>query len=286
MSARRSLPGMSDAPLPTIASEVYLAHLDRESRRFSAVLAGVDPAVRVPTCPDWSSADLLWHLTEVQWFWGSIAGRPVIESADIELAEAEKPDRPAAYPELLTLFETARERLAAAVEDGSDDLPRWSWAADRTLGFIRRRQAHEALIHRVDAELSAGVPVEPFDAALAADGVDELLRVMWAAMPGWASFSAGGGVIAIECTDTAHSWLIELGRMSGTSPKSGTTYDEPTIAMLGPGTREPDARVRARAGDLDRWLWNRDTADSAGIELTGSERELDGLAALIAGGVQ
>ena len=44
------------------------------------------------------------------------------------------------------------------------------WADDKTVGYIRRRQAHEALIHRLDAELTAGA-VTPLDPDLAADGV-------------------------------------------------------------------------------------------------------------------
>ena len=41
-----------------------------------------------------------------------------------------------------------------------------------------RRQAHEALVHRVDAEQTAGLPVTDPGVALAADGVDEMLGVM------------------------------------------------------------------------------------------------------------
>ena len=50
--------------------EQYLAHLETESRRFRDVMADCDPGARVPSCPDWDAADLLWHLGgEVQDFW-------------------------------------------------------------------------------------------------------------------------------------------------------------------------------------------------------------------------
>jgi len=274
---------MNEPRLQAIPAEIYLSHLDRESRRFAEVLAGVDPSVRVPTCPDWSAADLVWHLTEVQWFWGSIAGTPITDEADVDTAEAVKPDRPEGYQDLLTLYETALERLSAAVAEGPDDTPLWSWAAEQTLGFTRRRQAHEALIHRVDAELTAAVPVGPLDPELAADGVDEVLRIMWAELPSWASFVPGEGVFAIQATDTGNLWLVELGRMSGTSTNTGKTYDEPSVAMLEPGARPSDAQGRGSAADLDLWLWNRGTV---GIERSGSEAVLDRMAALIATGVQ
>ena len=274
---------MADVPLSVLPAEAYLGHLDRESRRFAEVLAGVDPAMPVPTCPDWTAADLVWHLTEVQWFWGSIASGPILDAKDVESAEADKPDRPADYQELLALFGSSRERLAAAIADGPDETPLWSWAAEQTLGFTRRRQAHEALIHRVDAELTAGVPVGSLDPELAADGVDEVLSVMWAELPAWASFSPTEGVIRIEATDTGNTWTIQLGRMSGTSINTGKTYDEPSVALCEPGSHEPDAQVRGSASDLDQWLWNR---GNQRIERSGSHAALDGLAALIAAGVQ
>ncbi len=48
------------------------------------------------------------------------------------------------------------------------------WADDKTAGYIARRQAHEALVHRLDAELTVGDRT-PLDPRLAADGVDEAL---------------------------------------------------------------------------------------------------------------
>src|SRR5262252_320635 len=59
----------------------YLDHLARDSARFAAALRGAAPAAPVPSCPGWDSDDLLWHLAEVQWFWGTvvregIAGEP------------------------------------------------------------------------------------------------------------------------------------------------------------------------------------------------------------------
>ena len=50
----------------------YLAHLADDSERFVEVLTRLDPGTRVPTCPDWTAADLVWHLGEVQWFWSRV----------------------------------------------------------------------------------------------------------------------------------------------------------------------------------------------------------------------
>ncbi len=278
-----TLQPMPDDLRSPITTAGYLDHLDRESRRFTGVLAGVDPAVLVPSCPDWSAADLVWHLTEVQWFWGSIAEGRLTDDDAVDAVDKDKPPRPSDYQELLALSGTARERLTAAVADGPDDTALWSWAAEQTLGFTRRRQAHEALIHRVDAELTAGIPVGPLDAQLAADGIDEVLTVMWGDVPTWARFSSTELVVALETTDTGHGWLVELGRMIGTSPRSGKSYDEPTTTVLAPGSRAADALVQGSAADLDLWLWNRGLT---GITRSGDQAALDGVAALVAAGVQ
>jgi hypothetical protein len=68
----------------------YLQHIRDESRLFRDVLADCDPAAPVPTCPEWRAADLLWHLGEVQWFWGTV----VRERVTGDQAEALKPPRP------------------------------------------------------------------------------------------------------------------------------------------------------------------------------------------------
>jgi hypothetical protein len=51
----------------------YLAAIRSESDAFYATATGVtDPSLRVASCPDWSIADLVWHLGEVHWFWSTI----------------------------------------------------------------------------------------------------------------------------------------------------------------------------------------------------------------------
>ncbi|MGH3644162.1 MAG: maleylpyruvate isomerase N-terminal domain-containing protein, partial [Mycobacterium sp.] len=54
-----------------------LAIIDSESRRLADVLEGVDPDQRCPTCPEWTASDLLWHLTNVHFFWAGILAQLV-----------------------------------------------------------------------------------------------------------------------------------------------------------------------------------------------------------------
>jgi uncharacterized protein (TIGR03083 family) len=239
----------------------FLAHLRSESARFRAALVRAEAGARVPTCPEWDAADLLWHLAEVQHFWAVIVRDKL---NDPEQAEADKPERAADLPALLDQFDEAHTILVEALDGTADEVPVWTWfEPDRSVGFVRRRQAHEALIHRVDAELTAGA-VSDIDPALAADGVLEVLQAMYGA-PDWATHDVDGPVGRGAVSDTGEHWLVRIGHWSGHSPNTGKSYvAEPTLTIVDSG--EPAFEVRAAAGDLDCWLWNRPTQGEIALD--------------------
>ncbi len=232
----------------------YLAHLARESARFADVLRHVPPGAQVPSCPDWNADDLLWHLGEVQWFWGTIVRERMTGSQAQEVA----PERPADRAGLAAFYARVSRDLGEILAATAPGTPAWTWSQDKTVGFIRRRQAHEALIHRIDAELAAGER-SPADPRLSADGVDEVLRVMYGYLPEWATFTPDlAKTLRLRATDTGDSWFVTLGRFTGTDPEDGTSHDEPDFhtAEADRGTAAA-AAVSGAAADLDCWLWRR-----------------------------
>jgi uncharacterized protein (TIGR03083 family) len=233
----------------------FVSHVRSESARFVEVLTGIEPANPVPSCPDWTAADLVWHLGEVQTLWGTI----VRERLD-DPQQAAEPERPAEYRDLLAFYRGASAALVSALTETPADTAVWTWFdADRSAGFVRRRQAHEALIHRIDAELTAGVPVSNIDRGLATDGVQEVLEWMYGGAPDWATSTMDGPTGRLRTTDTGREWLVRVGHWSGHSPNSGKTYtDEPFLDIVAGG--EPSFEISGTARDLDAWLWNRPTA--------------------------
>src|SRR5450631_3893881 len=141
----------------------------------------------------------------------------------------------------------------------SPDTPAWTWSDDQTVGFIRRRQAHEALIHRVDAELTMGDRTS-MDPDLSADGVDEALRFMLPGQTPGSRFTPDPAQTArIKATDTNSSWLATLGRVTFTEDE-GTAHHEPGVTVAATDSAEPAAAaVLGAAADLDCWLWHRPT---------------------------
>lgn len=240
----------------------YLDHLEQDSARFGDVLAATDPQAPVPSCPDWDASDLLRHLTQVQRFWARIVRERPAAPQD----EWREPPGPAAYDDLLAAFAKASADLAAALAAADPAEHAWTWSAEQTVGFTFRRQAHEALIHRLDAEQTAG-DVTPLAPRLAADGVAEALGVMFGGTPPWGRFDGSPEHVRVDLPDTDTAIWVQLGTFTGTSPEGSTHEAVPDLDVVAdPGT-EPDAVVEGLAGDMDAWLWRR--ADDTGIRTVG-----------------
>jgi uncharacterized protein (TIGR03083 family) len=228
----------------------YVSTVREQSRRFAGVLEGADLGRDVPSCPGWTAADLVWHLAEVQHFWAEVVEGLLSDPG--EVVHLEQPEHPA----LLDLVCDASARLVRVLTDADPDAACWTWADDRTVAFVLRRQAHEALIHRVDAEQAAGARHAPIDPALAADGVAEMVGIFLGGIPEWGDFTPDGATIRLEALDTGQTWGLAFGRFVGTSPSSGTHYDADAVTV-GRDAVDPDTMVRAPAADLDLWLWGR-----------------------------
>ena len=257
-----------------------LAVIDDEARRFAEVLAAADPRARVPTCPDWTAADLLWHLTEVHLFWGAILADGVQAVEQVEAADAGKPDRPATIAETLPLRERATAELIDQLSRLDDDEPRWSWwSADQTVGFTRRMQTYEATMHRVDAELTACQSVGPIAPEVAAGSIDHCVDVMWGWLEPWATYEPQT-VMELVADDLDQRWLVEVGHWFGTEPESGRTWDFPRAVRATGGN--PAVRVTAPVVDLARWAWVR----GGTAEITGEPEARAVVDTLMRSGIQ
>ena len=183
----------------------------------------------------------------MQLFWAKVIRHRPASPDDPEIGEEDAAQRPESYAELLDAFDDYSHALATELERADPEAEAWHWSGDLRVGTSYRRQAHEAAIHRIDAELTAGLPVTPLDAALADDGVAEVLGVMYGGAPEWGSFTGSGETIAVHMTDTGTHLLVELGKFSGTDPESGKTYeDEDDIDLVDERRRAGRDRHRHR----------------------------------------
>lgn len=152
----------------TLSVERYREALILNGRAFAAAVAH-DRRAAVAACPEWDALDLLWHLTEVHWFWGE-----VVEKRIQEVAWPLDYSRPAGEADLARLYDANLDRLLQVLDATADDVAVWSWAPQHDVAWVRRRMAHETAMHRWDAEAATGTPA-PIEVDLAADGIEEFL---------------------------------------------------------------------------------------------------------------
>lgn len=248
----------------SLTADEYLSHLAADSARFRDSLVGCAPDARVPSCPDWTAADLLWHLTEVHDFWTHVvATRPAPPK---EYAE---PARPDGYNALLDRFDATSAKLAEALAGASPVEAAWTWADDRTVGFVQRRMALEALVHRVDADQTVGRPIAT-DPALAADGVEEILHHFFGGAPPWGEFAPLPHLLKVEFTDAPDVVWVRIGQVSGTDP-DGVEHHEDGLDVVPEeevgADAQPDAVISAPADVLLLRLWRR--GDGSAVQLAG-----------------
>ncbi|MGH9307123.1 MAG: maleylpyruvate isomerase family mycothiol-dependent enzyme, partial [Acidimicrobiales bacterium] len=180
--------------------------------------------------------------------WNAVASGEAAGPRDVT-----EPPRPP-DEEIIDWFLSGAERLANTLDSQDDEVEVWTWSSDHSMGFIKRRMAHETAVHCWDTQKAAGRP-EPLPSDLAADGIDEFLGVF---LPRRDEHLAGPSQhIHLHCTDEAGEWLIGIG--------------EGAIDVERAHGKAP-AAVRASASDLVLMLWRRVGPED--LEVLGDRDEL------------
>jgi uncharacterized protein (TIGR03083 family) len=219
----------------------------------AAERAGLDATV--PPCAPWQVKDLLRHTGYIhRW-----AARHITECSDqiiVGPPEEEILRGGADDAGLLAWFRDGHAALAHTLAT-ADPAVRCAtfMAAPSPLAFWARRQAHETAIHRADAESAAGRTPE-YEAAFAADGIDELVTGFGRRRK-YQPTAGGGTRLRMLATDTGDAWLVEAqqGRLEPRRDADGS--EEARCTVSGP------------ASGLYLYLWNRTDAARSGVTVTG-----------------
>ena len=235
----------------------HVQHLrgDGDLLAEAALRAGDD--ARLPTCPEWSMRELLMHVGEVQrWAAATVAAPPGTRADEGELAAAVA-GAPSDFAALVTWFRAGHAALVDTLLAADPAADSWHFLpAPSGTAFWARRQAHEAAMHRVDAERATG-PVTGFDTAFAVDGLDELLLGFMARSRG-RLVSEEPCALGVRALDTGDAWTVRI-----ESDGRVVTRDAQTA----------DCIVSGPAADLYLLLWNRGPVD--GIVLEGDDAVMD-----------
>ena len=220
--------------------------------RSAAASASLEDAV--PSCPGWTVADLVTHVGEVYLHKATVM-------REDKWPEPWPPEELAGAAPLAVLDRGYRE-LTAEFAARSPGEPSLTWyGPDQSVAFWIRRMAQETVVHRMDAQLAAGMPVTPTPDDLAVDGVDEVLkRFLGYGSAQWPDEYAtvrGGHLAGGEGTDAI---IVTAGHTSGAvrpAPASVTVTDG----------RAGRARAEIIAGPdaVLRWLWGRAGDDAVSV---------------------
>ena len=237
--------------------DFWLAALRADGPALWDAVAETGPGTAVPSCQDWTVADLAHHVTTVLHWVRATVTRGVT-------------DRPGAHPEVERVtdwqasLDHLRRELTGTIEtlDALDpDFPAWNWAPQpKRANFWHRRLAHEISVHRWDAESAAGRPT-PIETKLATDGVGEVLDT-WLPAGKRQGPTDLHGVVHLVGSDSGQEWFV---RLRGTG-----------IALLDTGTlldtddHHARAKVTGSASDLQLALMGRKSPDQ--LALTGDPR--------------
>ena len=207
----------------------HLDTLERESNRLFAAIAGNLDA-SVPTCPGWTGHDLVAHLGRVY----TSVGLHVREHATEMIPADRVPPAPEGAA-VVDFARGARDRLVADLRDADPSVPVWTWSGTKTMAFYFRRMAHETTVHRVDAELAAGVPVAPVAAESGCDGIDELIDLVIPFRLARWPHALPLAPVRLRCLETGRAWHLEAdaertGLVSATSPASSSAAGTEVVA--------------------------------------------------------
>lgn len=224
----------------------YLDHIRADGDLIAAVApGGLDRPV--PVCPPWDVREVVAHLATVY------------DHKVMAMRLGRKPNHgewvtDVPYgKETVEWFSDEHAKLLAELASHRPSDHAWSWwEPDQTVGFWYRRMALETVVHRVDVETQFGPP-SPIDAALAVDGIDEVLMLMLAGDEDAATDVPGTGTVEMLADGAA--WSVKL---------------EDSRTVVTPGRRtSPDAVLSGDPGALFLYLWGRgpvDTLDRKGDE--------------------
>ncbi|MGW2189128.1 maleylpyruvate isomerase family mycothiol-dependent enzyme [Streptomyces sp. NPDC001719] len=251
-----------------LSHDRYCSEILAQAALMRAALRGADLAATVPTCPDWTLAQLVLHVGRAHRFAESLVRTRTTEF-DVTAEhfgvdfgpEDPSPDDEEALGAWLT---EGAERVVATLREAGPDAEVWTFFGSPTAVFWARRMTHETLIHRADAQRTAGVEFT-VDPEVAVDCLDEWLEmsthpILLERKPELKGLLGPGRTLHLHATDTPAEWFVDL---TGERMAWRHAHEKAAVALRGP------------VADVLTVFYQRQSADSGRVEILGDRAVLD-----------
>jgi len=219
-------------------TSAYLNAVVEQTGTFADWVHQKDASTPVPTCPNWTLADLVDHVGATQRMVTMLVGERMTDPSRAFAGQVPGPTDPARWRDWLN--GTAAE-VRQAFASATDDTPVWDPSGSSAgVPFWSRRLFGEVSVHRADAAAALDTPYELApEPAVAA--VEDWLDTMTSAgyrenRPDFAAAMRGDGqTLHFHATDAPGEWLARR---------------EPDRVVLERTHAEADVAVRGPAADL------------------------------------
>ena len=209
--------------------------LEAEGEAIAAAASRMSLDTRVPTCPDWTVADLLAH---VGLFTAQVTGKPWAGNDPYAFTLAEVPDPAKRVEWYRALVRDCADALRRSLSGDHHGLPKH--LIDKPMPFAGML-AREIPVHRWDVENAAGDAL-PLPQLVAAAGLEAMLGNFLPTM--WRGVPASGKCVSLVANDIDDEWTVAF-------VDGGPVFDH------GPSTRDSRVTVTGTASDLMLMMFRR-----------------------------
>jgi uncharacterized protein (TIGR03083 family) len=214
----------------------YVKAVVEQTKTLADWVDGRDASTPVPTCPEWTLADLVDHVGGTQRMVAMLVGERL---AGPDSAYARYVPGPTDSTQWGAWLTDGAAQARQAFDSVTDDTPVWDPSgAAAGVPFWSRRLFGEACVHRADAAAALGMPYE-LAPELAVGAVEDWLDTMtsrgyWENKPDFAAAMSGDGqTLHFHATDAPGEWVA---RREPDRVALERTHTKADVALRGPAT--------------------------------------------------
>ncbi|GAB2600490.1 maleylpyruvate isomerase family mycothiol-dependent enzyme [Kribbella endophytica] len=219
-------------------TSAYLNAVVAQTGTFADWVDGKDATTPVPTCPEWTLADLVDHVGGTHRMVTMLVAEQLTDPSAAFAAYVPAPSDSSQWGAWLNGTAAEAKR---AYDAAGDDVPVWDPNGGVAGGpYWARRLFGEACVHRADAAATVGASYE-LPPEHAVEAIEDWLATMtsptyWASKSRYAKAMSGTGqTLHLHATDAPGEWVARL---------------EPDKVVLEHGHEKADVAVRGPATDL------------------------------------